>query len=125
MNEEPVRLSLFRNTKRLTIVSPDGEQEWECEMRALTGRERNYYLTSVQDRMKLGPDRKPIGFKSYDGMHSSLLVMCLFKIVDGKRVPFTVEEIEEWPAEPQEQLFEMAQRLSGLNKKGVEEAGNE
>jgi hypothetical protein len=116
--EAELRFSLKRKSLVIVLEGESGEER--VTMRDLSGAQRNKWLTSMGDRIKFGPNGKPQGFKTFDGLHSSLLTMCLSR--DG--VPIAREEIEEWPAEVQSKLFDKARELSGLDSEAAEDLGN-
>jgi hypothetical protein len=92
-----------------------------CEIRELTGAERDSYLNFTISKAKVGPDGKLGGMTDATGLQSELLALCLYDQT-GQKVPREI--VDTWPADTQTQLFEEAQRLSGLDREAVKAAKN-
>lgn len=86
-------------------------------LKELTGSERNNFLTSQAKRAK-GKDKD---VKDFTGACSELLTLCLYD-PQNRLVP--AKEIDSWPSEMQMDLFLKAITLSGLDKKGEDDAKN-
>lgn len=114
------RYSLKRKSITVMIEDEDG-QERAYQIRELTGAQRNSYLEKTNAKMVMTSDGavKP---KTFKGTGSDLLCMCLYDD-QGQRV--RAEVIDEWPSEMQFDLYKKAADLSGLTKKGEEEAKND
>ncbi len=112
MNGEAIRLSL--ELKSVPVVlegGPEGEEK-ECELRELTGADRNKYLNKLTSRVKIGKDGQAVGIKSFEGFQADLLSKCLY---GPQEELFTVEDIEALPSSTQEALFKKAQELNSLD----------
>ena len=119
-DREVMRLSLERQTVDIVLSTADGEEKtWT--LRELDGTQRNKYLNKMTNRVKIGPNGRAVGIKTFDGFQSDLLRACLF---DESGEPVSVEDIEQLPSSTQMALFERAQQLSGLNT-SEEEAKND
>jgi len=116
---ETIRLNLTRKTVDVVLEDSDGRDR-NLELRELTGKDRDFYLSGVSERMRYDPKGKPLGLKSFKGLQSSLLTLSLYE--NDKNVQ--TKEIEGWPASVQEALFEQAQKISSLNQNEDEE-GND
>lgn len=90
----------------------------EYSLRELDGFERDKYLNSLSDRIRIDVNGKPSGVKNFDGLQASLLSKCLWD-AEGKLVPISV--VQKWPARVQSSLFEQAQKLSGLDDKSSQD----
>lgn len=80
------------------------------QLRELTGQTRDTYLDKNAGRLKMDGG-KVVGLKTYDGIQSDLLSLCLHDPT-GKLVP--KEEIQRWPASVVTALFDEARRISKL-----------
>jgi len=101
-----------REEKPLTI---DGDAHVLIE---LDGRQRDKYLTRINKRVRIGPDGKQNGMKTFDGLQASLIAACLVKIEGDKRVPVPLEIIQNWPARTIDGVYKLAQKLSALGDEG-------
>ncbi len=115
--EGVLKISLVRKTLPVLVTDENGGEK-EYTLRELTGKERNKYLNQMTNRVKMGPNGKPAGIKTFDGFQSDLLCRSL---VDDEGRKASKEFIEEMPALAQHELFEKAQEISGLDKEDVED----
>lgn len=113
------RFKLKRKQCPIVIEGEDGVER-HYVMKELTGSDRDEYTTRIQGKVKY-ENGKPAGFKDHKGIQGGLLASCLYN-EKGKLV--AVEEIDSWPAMVREELFKIAQKLSGLDQEGADEAGN-
>jgi len=111
MVKETLRFELELKECEIILVDDEG-QEKTYMLKELTGKDRNKYLNKMTSRVKVGPNGKAMGIKSFDGMQSDLLKVSMFH-ESGE--PVTVDEIESLPASTQQKLFDKAQELSGLD----------
>lgn len=117
MSEEVVLdITLVRIEKKVRI---DGVIYTVKEM---TGQQRDQWLNSMGNRMKMSPDGKPSGLKTYDGIQAGLIGLCLY---DKDNVFVPIEKIHQWPASAQVKLFDLCQEVNGLNDKAAEEVKND
>jgi len=115
-----MKLKAFLKTETVEIEDQNGEVT-VYTVRELSGAEREKYLDTVNARMKF-EDGKPVGFTSYEGSYTKLVSMCMVDD-DGKKV--NPETVKNWPQSTVEELFRLAQRLSGLDLRAEEEAKND
>jgi len=116
-------LRLKLNRKEIPVVLEDENgQEKKYTLKELSGAERNKYLNKMTNRVKTDRSGKAMGIKSFDGFQADLLKLCLF---DDEENPVTEEMIEDLPASTQQEIFECAQKLSGLDMTVDEEEKNE
>lgn len=80
------------------------------ELRELTGKQRDAYLTKNGAKMKYVKG-KPAGLTTFDGVQTDLLSECLF---DEKGQPVAASVMAKWPASIQDALFDAARKLSKL-----------
>lgn len=91
-------------------------------LKALDGPGREDFMSFMAAKARLDKSGNPTGLKDMKGMTLRLLSHTVFK-PDGSPVPEA--EIATWPGPVQGELFDDAQRISGLNKRAEEEAKNE
>lgn len=115
-----MEFTLIRKEEPVTITQEDGTK-LACCLKEITGEQRNSYTTMLMRNMKT-ENGKPIGFRSYDGIETDLIIMSLYK-PDGKT--FTKKEVDAFPSTMQKALFEAAQKLSGMDAAAEEEAKND
>lgn len=113
---EPLKLKLNLKSVPVLMDTGDGEREWT--LKELTGEQRNVFLDEMKDRTIIGADGKPSGFKSFEGLQSGLLALCLYD-ENGKLIKKDV--LEKMPSSAQQALFDSAQKLSGMDKAGAQE----
>ena len=88
-------------------------------VKEMTGTKRDKWMKDMSDRMKTDATGKAVGVKNFDGLHASLIALCLFD-ADDKPVP--EKSIKEWPASAQTAVFEVCQEINGLGGDENEEA---
>lgn len=117
---EPIRVKA--NLKEVPVIIEDGDgKELNCFLREMTGTKRDKYLNSMSGNLKF-INGKVSGLKNYDGVQNRLLTRCLFK-PDGEA--FDSKELDEFPCSVLNQLFEIAQKLNGLDKDAEDDAKND
>ena len=84
----------------------------EMELKEMNAAQRDRYLDSLSNRMRLDTAGRPAGVKKFDGLQSGLIALCLRR-KDGSLVP--EQTIQTWPASVVSGLFEMAQEINHLN----------
>jgi len=86
-------------------------------IKELNGTQREQYMNQMKARsekdLKTG---KTIGIKSFEGIHTSILALCLYK--EGSESPVKEATMKGWPASVLERLAEEALKLSGMSVKG-------
>lgn len=100
--EEPIEIEDLDGTVKSYIV------------REITGPQRAAYMGNVVGRTKIDGEGNPIGMKDMTGLQETLIAMSLF---DDKNLPVPMKMIEDMPSTSIGGLFEIAQRISGLDKK--------
>ena len=113
------KLELVRIPVELEV--PDGPI-LEAYLEELTGRQRDQYLNDLTSKIQM-KGGKMDKMKTFDGLQSFLLTLCLRKKTDDKL--FTKSEIEAFPAKVQEALYDAAQELSGLEVEVVDDGKND
>lgn len=91
-------------------------------LRELSGKQRDAYLNEIGPRMKFNVEGKTEGLTNYDGLQSGLLALCLY---DEGGVLVKEKVLQEWPASVLSDLFDAAQKLSGLDKGAEKKAKND
>lgn len=113
-NAAPKRFKKTLKTLPVEIEGDDGTVElWT--LRELSGTLRNKYLTAANKKVVM---KNGVEVRDFTGSCSDLLTLCLFNPA-GSTV--TANVIDEWPSEMQLEIFQMAVKLSGLDKKAREE----
>ena len=105
-----IKVSLKRATEAVVLDRGDDTHE-DLELREMLGDERDSYLDSLGDRVKLDSKGKPIGVKKFDGMQADLLSRCLYR----GDVLVTAKEIQKWPCSISQTLFVAAQSMNHLS----------
>lgn len=124
-SEEPLQFSLSIRTRPLQLDIP-GEGVVDCELRELTGKQRDAYMNVIGKRAKIGPDKKPTGMLSdFEGIESGLVADSLRRvepiIVDDKPVnTFEQSFIQSWPSSVITKLADLVREMSGLDDEGDE-----
>ncbi len=77
----------------------------------MDGKSRDAYMNRVREFVLVNTEGKVVGFKTFEGMQSSLLVFCL-KDQSGECV--SEETIQSFPTRVLTSLFEKAQMMNGL-----------
>lgn len=116
--EAPKKMSFTKKLKEVKI-DLDGE---EYTIKELMGGYRNQYMNVA--RQKVEVKRKADGeaevtMKDFSGHGSDLLAYCLY---DPKGNLVKPDDIDAFPSDMQLELYKIAADLSGLTKKGEDEA---
>lgn len=127
MAEKPVKAPAeqeeeFTTTLKTLPVKINGET-WT--IREITGPQRNQFLDHNRGKMdikkKEGTDEVEVTVKSFEGQGMDILMLTLYKPTGEIVSP---AELDTWPANTILKLAEKSMTLSGLNKKGEEQAKN-
>lgn len=113
--------SLKRKTEEITIEDDNGV-EVTYTVRELSGAERDKFLSAMSAKLRYNDKGEAVGMKNYDGVESHLVALAL---MDSEGKPVPQNTIKDFPASTQKGIFEIAQRLSGLDKDSAEAAKNE
>ena len=113
--------SLKLKKEEVQIEDLDGIEQ-TYTINELPGKQRDEFLNGIGNRMKFNSAGKTAGLKNYDGLQSGLLALCL-KDKNNESVP--VKDLQDWPSSVLSGLFEIASKLSGLDKGADEEPKNE
>jgi len=95
-------------------VKIDG-QTWK--VKEMMGTQRDKWMKSMSLRMRTDAAGKVSGLKEYDGLHTSLICLCLHD-PDGNLVKSDVAD--KWPASAQTKLFDLCQKVNGLGEAAEE-----
>ena len=110
------RVTLKKREESVEIEQLDGSV-LTYFVQEMSGPESEEYLETMKDKIDITSDGKIIGVKSYLGIHTALLSRCL---KDRDRSPVSEDTINSFPSTAQKDLFEIAQRVNGLSKEGIE-----
>ena len=77
----------------------------------MSGTVRDAYLGELAGRMRIGPDGKPAGFKTFSGVQAALVSACLR---DAAGHSVAAETIQGWPGTVVAALYKAASELNGL-----------
>ena len=109
-----LEITLVLKEVPVKITHSDGTVH-DYKLKELIGKDRDSYLTSMAGNMKYDEKGKPAGFKSFQGLNSSLLCRTLY---NDKDKLVSEELINEFPASSQGTLFEHSQKLSDMDISG-------
>lgn len=115
--EEVVRIRLVRKTKKVDVEDENNKvQRYTlCEM---VGAQRDKWLNNWSARVRTDRSGNVIGMKTFDDLQAALIAKCLYD-ENGELVK--QEVISRWPATAQKQLFELCQKMNGLDSDSEEE----
>jgi hypothetical protein len=119
--DEVLVIRLQRKQKNVTIEDENGVVR-PYVVREMMGNIRDQWLNTMAERMKLDKSGTPVGVKEFKGLQTSLICRCLYD-QNGKLIPETT--IANWPASAQKALFEMCQKLSGLDDSAKDKEAQE
>ncbi len=105
----------------VTLTGVD-DQSHICILRELSGKQRDLFLNEMGGRMKFNAAGKMQGLKNYTDLQTGFLALCFY---DENKVLVTNEVLREYPASVLADLFEVAQKLSGLDKGAKDQAKND
>lgn len=91
-------------------------------LRELSGAQRDAFLNEIGGRIKFNAAGKMQGLKDYTDLQTGFLALCFY---DDANVIVSKEVLREYPASVLEKLFEVAQKLSGLDKGAKDKAKND
>lgn len=107
-------------------------EEWDLtvRVRSLTGTEYAGYqraLSSMQQELRGRGRKRELDVKIESHAEKAMLLLCMLSMVDGEgNRLFTEAELEALGKKnhrPLSRIYEVAERLSGLNEEAVEEEG--
>lgn len=118
------------------LVDPrDGEEHWYL-IREMNALQRDKWFENVSGRMRMNEKGDVTGVRNFTGMQATLLTLTMLEAEDegsedepqvtarlnkqGKPIYVTETAAQLWPASVQAQLFEIAQRISGLDDEAKE-----
>ncbi len=104
----------------IKIKTKEGMQKYR--MVEMSGEERDDYLDQMRDRFEITDDGKVGAIGSFKGHQTDLINRCIRTDEGGKVAAGTVEG---WPASTQQGLFDLAQKINGLDKKAAQKAKND
>ena len=113
-----MKFSLKRKEEPIELEDVDGNI-LQCKLRELSGEERDAFLSMMNDKVKYTGEGKSAGFRDYNDVESKLVSMALIG-PDGKNIEAKV--IKTYPASVQAGLFDLAQKMNGLDKEADERA---
>jgi hypothetical protein len=117
---EALEFTLELNRIPVKLQTANGGPVIDAHLRELSGVQRDKYLDGMKAKMNVKAGKME-SIKTFEGLQSQLLSLCLYKDESQK---FTEKEIQEFPAKVQTALFEAAQKISGLDIEEKEE-GND
>jgi hypothetical protein len=117
-DDEPIRLSRRRKTKVIEIENDDGSVT-KYVLKELNGTLRDAWLNRMSRSVKSDGVKGTV--KDYTGLYAALISACLYTTDLGASVPVGEKTIQEWSSSCQEELFEICQKMNGLDKKSEED----
>ena len=112
--------SVKLESETVSIENSAGVSE-EYKISELTGDNLEVYFNTQRDKMDIKADGT-VSMKDYKGIYTSLLVLT---VTGPDEKPVSLTLLKSWPSRVQKALFEIAQRLNGLNVEAKEEAKND
>ena len=107
-----MKYSLKLKEEPIKIEGLDGIER-DYVLRELNGLQRDTYLDGIGAQMKFNHAGKTAGLKSYKDLQASLLAKCVY---DDENNLVPLASIQTWPAGLQGDLFEIANKMSRLDK---------
>lgn len=117
-----LNFSLEYRTVPVKLKDPNTDRLLEYTLRELSGTDRDKYLNTLANRMKVTAGGKPAGIKDFKDLQADLVSRSLVDL-EGNNVPVAI--IQRWPVHVQTELFKMAQKLSALEEADKDEAKND
>jgi hypothetical protein len=111
-NNDILEFSLVLEEKPVKLTGKDGVTK-NYVLRELDGQKRDSYMNKMKE-VTIVEKGEVVGFKTFEGLQSSLLAECLFD-EDNKLVDQNT--IQSFPSKVLGKLFEAAQKISGLETK--------
>jgi len=118
---ETIILTIDREEVPVILNNKEGV-ETKYTLREMNGKERDSYLNTIGNKMKLSGSGKVIGLKSFDGLQAGLLSRCM---IDENGDKVDEHTIQGWPTKTQTSLFKTAQVMNALDQDAEDEAKNE
>lgn len=110
----PLRFKL--NIEALPVILENNGKDVAYEIREMVAADRDQYLDTVSERVRIDKDGNAAGIKKFDGMQADLLSRCLFLTEEGKSPSLVAKSvIQGWPSSVVSGLFLEAQKLNKLN----------
>lgn len=116
-----IELDLSFGEIPVTLKDPKTGESLDYTIRELTGTERDNYMQNLGSRTAKDKDGST-RVRNFKGIQAALLVLCM-QDSEGKNV--TEKVVQAWPARVQSMLYERASKLSGLDDKAEDDAGND
>ena len=107
---EPRKFSLKLEEESICIVDRDGKEK-AYTMYGLSGKERARYLNAVNEHVQVIDGK--ITVDDFEGLEENLLCKCLR---DERKELVTFEVLQDYPSTTLSDLFELANKLSGLDR---------
>lgn len=106
-------------------IANETPQVIEYRINVLSGVNRDKYIKDVKKNLIKGVDGKP-DMKDPEGMTALILTYaCERKYGEGDWRKVPTAEIQSWPSPMQEELNEIALKMSGMGPKAKEEVKND
>lgn len=118
---EELRFMLKLKEASVNLTDVEG-QEKTYVLRELSGAQRDTFLNEIGGRMKFNAAGKMSGLNNYIDLQTGFLSLCFY---DDTNSLVKKQVLREYPASVLAELFEVAQKLSGLDKGAEDEAKNE
>lgn len=115
-----ITIELEFKEEAVTIKDKSGNTT-EFKIREMSGALRDKWMNTMGSRLKSDANGKPIGMRDFTGIQSSLIALCLFDSA-GNSIPENT--IAAWPASAQKALFEICQKINGMDEASAEAEKN-
>lgn len=110
---ETLQFKLQTQVRPVEIEDDNGNVK-KYELREISAAQRDRYMNSLTKRFRLDNTGKPCGIKDFEGLHASLISLCLYN-EQGTLV--TPQEVNAWPAHVTQTLYKAAESLNKLDAK--------
>lgn len=115
--DAPLKITLVRKSRTFDVEHDNGTVV-TYKLVELDGAARDKWLTDQNKKVKF-VEGKSAGMTTLEGVQAELLSLC---VVDHANARLSVQAIQKWPATAINTLFQVAQKMNGLDKEAMEEA---
>lgn len=119
----PIVFNLELAEETVILRDKDGKEQ-TILVKELTGDQRDKWMTITAKKLRTDKAGNNT-LSSFDGIQSSLISLgCFYQGGDRDGENVTFDEANNWPARVNKAVFDMIQRMSGLDSEALETEGN-
>jgi len=119
----PIVFNLELAEEIIILKNKNGNEE-TIIVKELTGDLRDRWMTITAKKLRTDKAGNNT-LSSFDGIQSSLISLaCTYKEGEKAGEHITVDEVDTWPARVSKAVFDMVQKMSGLDDEVLETEGN-